>query len=259
MTVSPPQRILLVDDEKIIRQLFSEVLADAGYQVDTAEDGAAGWEKLQAVNYDLLITDNNMPKVSGVQLIRKLHFTNKSLPIVMATATPPENLEELKLAGLLAKPFGMDELLQAVEEALHQKAQNQTAVKMKKFAKRMLVLENAKDDPAEADGSAALRVCKKLRGPLSQLMGITGFRSLMARALALANTEVLWLQGLQVKEDGCLDGLDQLEAKLDPRTVAEGEAVLVSQLLVLLVTFIGAALTQQLLQDIWPEMDNFNF
>ena len=259
MIASPAQRILMVDDEKFIRQLYADVLTDAGYQVDAAEDGATGWEKLQDANYDLLITDNNMPKVSGVQLIKKIQAANKLLPIIMATATPPENLEELQLAGLLAKPFGMDQLLQAVEAALHQKSQNLTAAKMKKFAKRLLAFEAAVGDPTGADGSAALRVCKKLREPLSQLMGITGFRSLMARALALANTEVLWLQGLQIKEDGSLAGLDQLEAKLDARAIAEGEAVLVSQLLVLLVTFIGSTLTQQLLQDIWPEMDNFNF
>ena len=130
MIASPAQRILMVDDEKFIRQLYADVLTDAGYQVDAAEDGAAGWEKLQDANYDLLITDNNMPKVSGVQLIKKLHFANKLLPIIMATATPPENLEELQLAGLLAKPFGMDQLLQVVEEALHQESQNLTAAKM---------------------------------------------------------------------------------------------------------------------------------
>ena len=81
----------------------------------------------------------------------------------------------------------------------------------------------------------------------------------MARALALANAEVLWLQELQLKEDGSLDGFDQLEAKLDAHAVAEGEAVLVSQLLVLLVTFIGSALTQQLVRELWPEMADCNF
>ena len=130
MTTSPAQHILLVDDEKFIRQLYADVLTDAGYRVDTAEDGAAGWEKLQDANFDLLITDNNMPRVSGVQLIKKIQAANKLLPIIMATATPPENLEELKLSGLLAKPFGMDELLQVVEETLHQKWQNLTAAKM---------------------------------------------------------------------------------------------------------------------------------
>lgn len=259
MTTSPPQHILLVDDEKFVRQLYAEVLTGAGYLVDTAEDGAVGWQKLQGKNYDLVLTDNHMPKVSGVELINKLHTAQMTLPVILATATPPADIAELQLAALLEKPFGLDELLQAVEEALHQKSQRLAAAKINKIAKHLLAFETAMGNPTGAAGSAARRACKKLRGPLSQLMGSTGFRSLMARALALANAEVVWLQGLQIKEDGSLDGLDQLEAKLDARTVAEGEAVLVSQMLVLLVTFIGSALTQQLLQDIWPEMDDFNF
>lgn len=259
MTTSPPQRILLVDDEKFVRQLYAEVLTSAGYLVDTAEDGAVGWQKLQGENYDLVLTDNHMPKVSGVELINKLHAAKMTLPVILATATPPVDMAELQLAALLEKPFGLEDLLQAVEEALHQESQRLAAAKIKDFAKRLLAFETAMGDPAGADGSAARRACKKLRGPLSQLMGSTGFRSLMARALALANAEVLWLQGLQIMEDGSLDGLDQLEAKLDGRTVAEGEAVLVAQLLLLLVTFIGSALTQQLVRELWPEMADCNF
>src|SRR5947207_15490682 len=57
-----PNRILLVDDDILIREPAAKALSSSGYQVDTAEDGACGWEALHAGSYDLLITDNSMPK-----------------------------------------------------------------------------------------------------------------------------------------------------------------------------------------------------
>src|SRR5689334_19643597 len=65
---NPAHRILVVDDELGIRQVSAAVLGCSGYDVDTAEDGEAGWNALQTKNYDLLITDNNMPKLTGVEL-----------------------------------------------------------------------------------------------------------------------------------------------------------------------------------------------
>jgi PleD family two-component response regulator len=65
------QRVVVVEDEHDLRQLTAEVLIDAGYQVDVAEDGATAWAALQLSKYDLLITDQFMPKVSGVELPKK--------------------------------------------------------------------------------------------------------------------------------------------------------------------------------------------
>jgi DNA-binding response OmpR family regulator len=98
------------------------VLIRSGYQVDIAEDGEAGREALQAKNYDLLITDNNMPKVSGVELIKKLHAEDATLPVIMASgAIPTEELNRhswLQLAATLLKPFTIEELLGTVKRVL---------------------------------------------------------------------------------------------------------------------------------------------
>jgi len=134
-----------------------------------------------------------------------------------------------------------------------------TASKLKQFARRLLDYEAARGKSAHAREAAALRVCEKLRGPLGKLMGGGGFRSLLSRALVLAGAEVPWLQGLQLQADGSLEGLKEVEVKLDQPAITEGEVVLVSQLLGLLVTFIGPALTSSLLRDIWPEMEELNF
>ena len=129
----------------------------------------------------------------------------------------------------------------------------------KEFARRLLAHEVASARPAEANDSTAFHVCEKLRPSLSKYLGVDGFRCLLARALALAGAEIPWMRALQIKANGSLGGWDELKTKLDSRSVAEGELVLVEQLLELLVIFIGRALTLELLHDIWPRFDGQKF
>jgi DNA-binding response OmpR family regulator len=118
----PPHRILVVDDDISIRQLHTSSLLRCGYEVDAAEDGAAAWEALGAATYDLLLTDNTMPKVSGVELLKKLRAARMSLPVIMATGSLPQ--EEftrypwLQPAATLLKPYTIEEMLRKVEEVL---------------------------------------------------------------------------------------------------------------------------------------------
>jgi DNA-binding response OmpR family regulator len=118
----PSQRILVVDDEPLIRQLNSEILADAGFVVDVAEDGAAAWDALQLNNYDLLVTDNQMPKVSGVDLVTKIRDASMNLPVIMATGSlPGEEFEQhhwLQPFAILLKPYSLAELVETVKTIL---------------------------------------------------------------------------------------------------------------------------------------------
>ena len=117
-----PHRILVVDDDRDIRLLCTGVLAIPGYHVDAAEDGAAAWEVLQAKRYDLVITDNNMPRLTGIELLKKLHDTRMALPVILATGTLPK--EEftrnpwLQPVATLLKPYTVEELLGTVKEVL---------------------------------------------------------------------------------------------------------------------------------------------
>ncbi|MBI5874612.1 MAG: response regulator [Deltaproteobacteria bacterium] len=72
MNTSQKRRILVVDDESILRMLLSDVLSEAGYAVDTAENGIHALEQLKkAAKYDLIITDMSMPGMDGISLCRK--------------------------------------------------------------------------------------------------------------------------------------------------------------------------------------------
>jgi CheY-like chemotaxis protein len=90
---NPPQRILLADADADIRCLNAEVLTDSGYDVDAVEDGVSALNGLQMNSYDLLIADNNLPKMSGIDLLKKLHAARMSLPIIlMSEIMPTEQL-----------------------------------------------------------------------------------------------------------------------------------------------------------------------
>jgi two-component system, OmpR family, response regulator len=119
---NPPHRILVVDDDNSLRELNAEILTASGYQVDTAKDGAAGWKALQAKHYDLLVTDNNMPRVTGLELIKMLRSVDMTLSVILASGTvPTEELIQnpwLRLDVMLPKPFNTDQLLRAVKKVL---------------------------------------------------------------------------------------------------------------------------------------------
>jgi hypothetical protein len=108
-------------------------------------------------------------------------------------------------------------------------------------------------DGVQAPTARARDVCEKLRPTLSTLMGATGFRALLSRALALASTEVPALGQLEIDASGSLVYRAAISAEANRINDTEGDVVLVAQLLSLLVAFIGENLTRQLLLDVWPQ------
>lgn len=123
----------------------------------------------------------------------------------------------------------------------------------REFAGKLLAYVAASGAAAEPNDFPGFRVCAALRGPLAKFMGAAGVGALLSRALALASVEIPWLRQLRVHDDGTLEGVAEIEAKLGPGAIAEGEIALVGHLLGLLVIFIGPSLTLGLLHDIWPD------
>ncbi|MGD0744990.1 MAG: response regulator [Verrucomicrobiota bacterium] len=119
---NPLRRILVVDDDSDLRRLYTDVLVRPGYHVDAAEDGIAGWEALQANNYNLLITEHSLPKLTGVELVRKLRAARMDLPVVLAAGRLPTHelarSPSLQVAAMLQKPFAVDALLDTVNNVL---------------------------------------------------------------------------------------------------------------------------------------------
>ena len=120
---NPAMRVLVVDDDLHIRALMVTYLTKAAFRVDTANDGAEAWEALNVASYHLLITDHQMPRLTGLELIRKLRSESMTLPVILVSGTiPMEEINrhpELRIVAALPKPFGALELLGSVQKALN--------------------------------------------------------------------------------------------------------------------------------------------
>jgi two-component system capsular synthesis sensor histidine kinase RcsC len=118
-----PCRILVVDDDVDIRDICVQVLTACRYQADAVADAGAAWKVLRARSYDLLITNHNMPEVTGIELVRILRSQRMTLPIVlMSDILPAQSVirdSSLQLADALLKPFTMEELLGIVTKILY--------------------------------------------------------------------------------------------------------------------------------------------
>lgn len=125
---------------------------------------------------------------------------------------------------------------------------------MRDFAGRLIAYETRANKSSRTNPAAAFQVCEKLRPQLAIMIGNGGFRALLTRAIALAKSEVPWLGTVQVKADGSLAGLEDIEVQADPEDIARGGVVLVARLLGLLVAFIGEKLMLRIVCDVWPEL-----
>ncbi|HHY63488.1 MAG TPA: response regulator [Clostridiaceae bacterium] len=83
MYLSSKKKILIVDDSEVVRNFHSYIIKTFGYQVDTAENGAVSLKKLLGEEYHLLITDINMPKMDGYELIRNIYKKGIFIPIII--------------------------------------------------------------------------------------------------------------------------------------------------------------------------------
>jgi len=118
------KKILVVDDEKHILHVVSLKLKNAGYQVITAGDGEEGYETACEETPDLIITDFQMPYMTGMEMSHELQKTEETreIPILMLTARgyalTEEDLAAVNIKHSISKPFSPRELLDCVKESL---------------------------------------------------------------------------------------------------------------------------------------------
>ena len=116
--------IMTADDSASIRQMVSFTLRQAGYQVIEATDGKDALSKLAGASVHMLLTDLNMPKMDGIELIRNVRANPalKFIPIIMLTTeSQAEKKQEGKTAGAtgwIVKPFKPEQLLAVVKKVL---------------------------------------------------------------------------------------------------------------------------------------------
>ena len=116
------KKILVVDDEPTILELIEYNLESNDYQVSTATDGQMAFDKVTAENFDLMLLDQMLPKMSGIEVLKKMRQSGNLTPVIFLTAV---DSEDNKIEGLISgaddyvtKPFSIKELLARIEVVL---------------------------------------------------------------------------------------------------------------------------------------------
>ena len=111
-------RILVVEDEKHLNRIISEAVEDEGYSVDSCYNGLEALKYLECADYDVIILDIMMPKMNGLELVRRLRDRGDSTPVLFLTARDAvaDRVEGLESGGdyYLTKPFDFQELMAVV-------------------------------------------------------------------------------------------------------------------------------------------------
>jgi PAS domain S-box-containing protein len=207
---APPKssyRILVVDDERAMRELHLEVLTGAGYEVMAVADGALAWDAVQTQHFDLMITDNSMPKVTGVELINKLIAANNRLPVIMATGALPEH--EFKRSpwlndiAVLLKPLRNSAILSMVEKVLNEgrdipveriDPQKLAVTKIESHRPEIVSKEERTDAQARSDEAVARSERAEARSEAAKILNID----------ALCSSEIRYRRLFEAARDGIL-------------------------------------------------------
>ena len=145
-------KALVIDDEQIVLDSVSKILAEENYTVEVTLSGRQGRDKAIQENYDIVLTDIRMPDIGGMRVLRDVKRAKPSLPVVIITgyATVRSAVQAMKLgaADYLEKPFTPDQLLKACASALDlaatQAPEDQELIHQEEIIK---VLEKAASDP----------------------------------------------------------------------------------------------------------------
>ena len=122
------KKVLVVDDEIHIVYVAAIKLRNNGYEVVTATNGAEAFELACAEKPDIIVTDFQMPAMTGVELVEKIRQNEetKDIPVILLTARSfaisEEQQEDLQISGCISKPFSPRELLENIEDILYQRA-----------------------------------------------------------------------------------------------------------------------------------------
>ncbi len=121
------QRILIVDDEKIIRSVLVDILEMNGYDPVTARNGQEAIDMMRDAPFDLILTDIVMPKATGVDVLRVAKELDPLYPVIMVTAYPSREsvrkMISLGAADYIIKPFSVDSVVVTIDKVLEMQSQ----------------------------------------------------------------------------------------------------------------------------------------
>ncbi|MBZ0255401.1 response regulator [bacterium] len=116
-------KILLVEDDERVRKILRIHLTKAGHELIEAENGQVGWDMFSVDQFDFILCDIRMPRINGIELVKKIRETSKDIPIIILSGFMDSTMvEEAMSAGandFLSKPVKKSELLEQIEHCLN--------------------------------------------------------------------------------------------------------------------------------------------
>lgn len=114
------KRILIVDDEKLVRETFLDILNEFGYQANTAKNGLEALDLIKAASYDIVITDIQMPKKNGIELFYEIKDKFRETTVIIMTGFYNEYDEDKLLTDgvykIIKKPVDFFELQSIIDQ-----------------------------------------------------------------------------------------------------------------------------------------------
>ncbi|NPA10733.1 MAG: response regulator [Epsilonproteobacteria bacterium] len=111
-------KLLYVDDDKDGREIIDMFLHEYFDSVDMASNGFEALEMFKSKDYDLVISDINMPKMNGIELFKEIRKLNKKIPLILISAYEKDIIDNahLNISAYISKPIDIDEFLEAVKK-----------------------------------------------------------------------------------------------------------------------------------------------
>lgn len=118
-------KILVVDDEELLREVLSETFAMYGATVDSAGSGNQAYEKVKNNHYDVVITDIRMPDGDGISLLKNINELSKPHPKLFVSSAysdlTPDKIRDLGILKVFVKPFDLNDLLGGILDLISEK------------------------------------------------------------------------------------------------------------------------------------------
>ncbi len=218
-------RILIVDDEEIIRQLLKQTLERCGYDVEIAEDGNVALSKTRDNFFNLLITDLKMPKVDGIDVLKEIKTVNPYIEVIVITGFPTieSAVTAIKIGAFdfICKPFDVQEILYEIGKCLERQKFNINHVQLSELeslfeVSKTMAAKTSLDSLLNRVLDAALEITKSSRG--SVLLFEEESKQLRIRAA----------RGLP--EEVVRDAAIRIDGSVTAKIIEEGKPVIVTNI-----------------------------
>ncbi len=186
-----PQKILVIDDEQLIRWTLEQHLTKGGYEVATADSAEKGMDLIAGDPPDLILLDNHLPDMSGMEMLEKLNVRERNIMVIMITAygMVETAVKAMKLGAYdyISKPFNIEEITFAIKKALEAGSLRSQVKQLRQECGVKATALTGKSDAIEKVKDLILKIAKS-NATTVLIQGESGTgKELVAKALHLAS------------------------------------------------------------------------